>query len=233
MVLRQRAEAGLASRLDGLSAVMDLKAIHVHGDGDLRIDEDCHPPRMKWNPNRHTGFNLPSQDGYKFEATVRSLQDFKAEAVALGGPDESTLDPGSLEHPRVKSDLGPKEEAQLTRTKHDAYMARMKQLQNEALHDGYAMNLTSEVDFRQFIQSAPEIRKGNLVLMDNGNLRASWKDGQRAHLGLQFLGGGMVQYVIFKCRTQGQQTSRVAGRDSLEGVERQIEAFELHSLLYG
>jgi len=67
--------------------------------------------------------------------------------------------------------------------------------------------------------------------MDNGNLRAVWKDEQGAHLGLQFLGGGMVQYVIFKRRRQEQPVSRVSGCDSLEGLERQIDAFELHSLL--
>ncbi len=68
--------------------------------------------------------------------------------------------------------------------------------------------------------------------MDNGNLRAIWKDDQGARLGLQFLGGSIVQYVIFKRRSQGQPISRVTGRDSLEGLERQIDAFELDSLLY-
>jgi hypothetical protein len=41
-----------------------------------------------------------------------------------------------------------------------------------------------------------------------------------------------VQYVIFKRRQKEQSISRVTGRDSLEGLERQISAFELHSLLY-
>ena len=68
--------------------------------------------------------------------------------------------------------------------------------------------------------------------MDNGNLRAIWKDEHGARLGLQFLGGRMVQYVIFKRRKKEQPVSRVTGRDSLEGFERQIHAFELHSLLY-
>ena len=58
------------------------------------------------------------------------------------------------------------------------------------------------------------------MLMDNGNLRAIWRDGQGTHLGLQFLGGGMVQYVIFKKRAKEQSLSRATGRDSLEGLER-------------
>ena len=70
--------------------------------------------------------------------------------------------------------------------------------------------------------------------MDNGNLRAVWKDSdkQGTRLGLQFLGGGMVQFVIFKQRGVTRPISRLAGRDTFAGLKRQIEAFELDSLLY-
>ena len=68
--------------------------------------------------------------------------------------------------------------------------------------------------------------------MDNGNLRAVWKDDHENQMGLQFLGESMVQYVIFKRREPDQPISRVAGRDTFEGLKRQIDAFELGSLLY-
>ena len=216
-MLSGQAEAGLVSRLDSLPAAMDLKALSVHGDGCLRVDEGGHPPRMTWSPSRHIGFTFSSQDDDKVEETLRALEEINAESVALGG---TTLD------------AGPNEEAGHPRIKYDAYISRMRFLQDEAVHDGYVLNLASEIDFRQFVWSAPDIRKGNLVLMDNGNLRAIWKDEQDARLGLQFLGGRMVQYVIFKRRNQGQPISRVTGRDSLEGLERQINAFELYTLLY-
>ncbi len=113
----------------------------------------------------------------------------------------------------------------------DVYSSRIEYLRDEATQDGYGLNAYSERDFRQFIRSKPSIRKGDLVLLDNGNLRAVWKDQQSGHLGLQFLGGDMVQYVIFRRRQAVRGVSRVAGRDSLEGVARQIDAFDLHSLL--
>ena len=97
-----------------------------------------------------------------------------------------------------------------TRRDH-AYDTRIKYLRELAVEDGYSLNLASEIDFRQFIRSAPEIRRGNLVLMDNGNLRAIWKDDKGNHLGLQFLGGRMVQYVVFKHRGEDLPFSRVAG----------------------
>lgn len=150
----------------------------------------------------------------------------------IGSPNDPTLNATSV----IGANIGPAcdtgDEIQQRQAKFDAYESRMKLLKDEAVHDGYVLNPASEIDFRHFIHSTPEICKGNLVLMDNGNLRAIWKDKQGTHLGLQFLGGGMVQYVIFKQREQGHQISRVAGRDTLEGLKPQIDTFGLHSLLY-
>ena len=199
------AEDGHAGELDGLSSAMDLKRFSVQGDGCLRIDESCHPPKMMWSPNRHIGFDFHIDDHEGTDDYSRVLKGFHAEAIALRGARNTIF---------------------------DAYTSRIKLLQDEAAHDGYVLNLASEIDFKEFLRATPSIRKGNLVLMDNGNLRAIWKCEQGARLGLQFLGGRMVQYVIFKRRQKEQAISRVTGRDSLEGLKRQIDAFELHSLLY-
>ena len=231
-MLSGRAEGGHAGRLETRQAAVDLKGIGVQGNGCLRIDESCHPPKVTWRQNRHVGFDFHSKDQDKIEETRRALEAFHAEAIALGGASAPTLDAADLEELGTPLDADPNDEEHHRRTKYDAYMSRIKLLKDEAVHDGYVLNLASEVDFRHFVRSAPQIRKGNLVLMDNGNLRAIWKDGHEARLGLQFLGGRMVQYVIFKRRKKQQPISRVTGRDSLEGFERLIHAFELHSLLY-
>ena len=160
---------------------------------------------MIWSPNTHIGFDFHIEDHKRVDDSSRILEGFHAEAIALRGASNPKL---------------------------DAYTSRVKHLQDEAAYDGYVLNLASEIDFKQFLRATPNIRKGNLVLMDNGNLRVIWKDEQRARLGLQFLGGRMVQYVIFKRREREQSISRVAGRDSFEGLERQIDAFELRSVLY-
>ena len=112
-----------------------------------------------------------------------------------------------------------------------AYTARIKALRTAAAQDGYELSSESERDFWKFVFAGPQIRRGLLVLMDNGNLRATWKDETGARLGLQFLGGQMVQYVIFKRRETTLPISRVAGRDTFAGLKRQIDAFELHPLL--
>jgi len=66
--------------------------------------------------------------------------------------------------------------------------------------------------------------------VDNGNLRATWKDEKGNHVGLQFLGNRFIQYVIFHHRSTGQ-VSRVAGCDSENGVRRQLQALDLQHLV--
>ena len=119
-----------------------------------------------------------------------------------------------------------------TQVKFRAYKARIEELREFAAEDGFQAKSESLIDFWKFIRSEQRIRRGNLVLIDNGNLRAVWKDNQGTYLGLQFLGGEMVQYVIFKQRGTTKPISRVAGRDNFDGLKRQIGAFDLDSLLY-
>ena len=113
----------------------------------------------------------------------------------------------------------------------DTYRSRIAYLKDEAAQDGYALNRDSEGDFKRFVQSNPTMRKGDLALLDNGNLRAIWKDEQGSRSGLQFLGGDMLQYVIFRRRQADHGISRVAGRDSLDGISKQIDAFDHQVLL--
>ena len=205
-----RADAGHASTLDGLP--VDLRELRIRGNGCLLINEDQHPPRMTWSASRHVGLTFPSQSEDRVdEETIQAIVE-----VSRSYNTSDELNDGS------------NDETQTER----AYVSRLKYLQDEAVHDGYVLRATSEVDFWQFVRSVPDVRQGNLVLMDNGNLRAIWKDNQGTRLGVQFLGDGLVQFVVFKQRKQGQPISRVSGRDSLEGLRRQIVAFELDSLLY-
>ena len=214
MVLAASSEAGLEgdpSGLEGLPQAVDMTRLGVKGAGYPGIDPSSHPPRMTWI-SKQRGSIVPPADqnerGDSWRTIARLVANLSAQLIAdvraEGGAIDSAL---------------------------DAYNSRIAYLRDEATHDGYGLNKRSEDDFKQFVRSRPYMRKGNLVLMDNGNLRAIWKDQQSGRLGLQFLGGNMVQYVIFRRRQADQAISRVAGRDSLEGIERQIDAFQLHSLL--
>jgi hypothetical protein len=110
--------------------------------------------------------------------------------------------------------------------------SRVAFLKREARDEGAPYNDASENDFTQFVESHASLNRPSLYLVDNGNLRAVWKNALGLHLGLQFLGAGQVQFVIFAKRPDTTELVRSAGRDSLAGIERQIASFELGQLVY-
>lgn len=196
------AEAGRAGDLGVLEG---LEEAHFCVDRDERIEIDSggRPQQVIWILRPHEGIERrPAQEAH--EAGGWRIDRLLAEVSTRPSAGDPEL---------------------------DVYSSRIAYLRDEATHDGYGLNDDSERDFKQFVRSRPSLRKGDLVLLDNGNLRAIWKDEQGGRLGVQFLGSNMVQYVIFSCRRPNRAVSRVAGRDSLEGIVRQIDAFQLHSLL--
>ena len=125
------------------------------------------------------------------------------------------------------------EDAKVKATKEvrHSYASRIEFLQEEAIIEGVTFNKNSEQDFWTFIESIPFVRRGSLFLMDNGDLRVVWDDEEDNLVGLQFLGNSLARYVIFKRRVEDEPVSRVAGRDTLRGINDQIRAFKLETLL--
>ena len=109
---------------------------------------------------------------------------------------------------------------------------RIALLKNEATEAGDPFNAPSERDFVHFVNSHRQLRRPSIYLVDNGNLRAVWNNAAGLHLGLQFLGGAQVQFVIFAKRSDAADVVRSAGRDTLKGIERQITSFDLAELVY-
>lgn len=110
--------------------------------------------------------------------------------------------------------------------------ARITDLRKEALEEKQPFSATSEKDLRLFLGASPVIKRPSVYLIDNGNLRAVWRDTEGAQLGLQFLGEGEVQFVIFARRAEAPRIARSAGRDSAAGIRKQIASFELQELIY-
>lgn len=113
------------------------------------------------------------------------------------------------------------------------YSDRIDLLREYGEEDGIEVNADSEADFWAFIRSVPRSAKAGISLMDNGNLRAVWKGENGSHLGIHFRGQQRTTYVIFKKRPGSDDVSRVSGADTLPGIKRQIQAFDLTSLVNG
>lgn len=116
----------------------------------------------------------------------------------------------------------------------ERYRERIAVLREAAEEEGIEWSEDSQRDFQAFVTGNSGWRRGSIVLMDNGNLRAVWDDDHDddRHVALQFLGGGQIQYVIFKLRPGESRASRAAGNDTFDGIKRQIAAFDLNSLVY-
>jgi len=111
------------------------------------------------------------------------------------------------------------------------YGQRIEILRDDGDLDGITVNKASAKDFWSFVESGPFASKAEIVLVDNGNLRAIWDGEDGSHLALQFFGGHMVQYVLFGRRHGSDPVSRVAGRGTLDDVKRQVRNFDLETLL--
>lgn len=112
-----------------------------------------------------------------------------------------------------------------------SYKRRIDQLSRSGAEEDVTLNQASEHDFWSFIDSSGYSRRAGVVLMDNGDLRAVWRDDGQSHLALHFLGDRSIRYVIFRRRPATRSVSRVAGTDTFEGVKQQVRVFDLGSLV--
>ncbi len=110
---------------------------------------------------------------------------------------------------------------------------RVQSLKIEAELDGVPFSAASYVDFLSFLKETRPRSRPSLFLNDNGNLRALWRNNAREQVGLQFLGGGNVQFVIFKQRLGADAMTRVAGVDTTASILGHIGASGALGLLAG
>lgn len=193
----------------------------------VTLDPGYQPPAVMAEMDSASVFNIDLPVAARQRFFYRGPKpDHQSEAATLTDLIVRVFDPSNA----LTQELG--EKAKQAHADLQAYQVRIEALRAEARQDGYDLNTTSERDFWRFIRSEPFTRKGDLVLLDNGNLRAMWKGEHGTHIGLQFLGAHTVQYVIFRRRAAAGVVSRVAGRDSIDGVRRQIGAFDLRPLIY-
>ena len=75
------------------------------------------------------------------------------------------------------------------------YQDRVAELVTYGLHEGVQVNEDSERDFSRFVTSGTPKPGGGLALLDNGNLRATWQNGDD-QLAIEFHGNGDVEYVV-------------------------------------
>lgn len=115
---------------------------------------------------------------------------------------------------------------------HTRIRQRIELLKEIGEEEKIACNANSEQDLWRFLKRLSFIKSPKLFLLDNGNLRAVWKGDGGKHIGLQFLGGEQIQFVIFSRRGEHNNMARIRGRDDFAGITRQLDASAIGDVIY-
>jgi hypothetical protein len=111
--------------------------------------------------------------------------------------------------------------------------SRLLELRHDAELAGEPFSAASLDAFWAFLDSHPNAIRPAIFLLDNGNLRALWKNDAREQVGLQFLGNGDVQFVIFSRQHGSFEMTREAGLRPLDEIGALIAETDGERLLTG
>ena len=118
---------------------------------------------------------------------------------------------------------------------HEVYEARIMELRGFAEDDEdiEAVNENSISDFWSFMEDNPYLRRAGLALLDNGDLRAVWRENDGNNVGLEFLGDESILYVMFRRYPDGRETERDAGITTFDGIVGKLQDLDLLSFVNG
>ena len=114
----------------------------------------------------------------------------------------------------------------------EAINHRIQELHNVALAKKIKLSSVSEKDLLSSLSNQNMSVRPFVTLLDGGNLRALWKD-KGEQIGLQFLGGGRVQYVFAVWNDTHSKIIWECGRDAIEGAWKKIKDLGLERLVAG
>ena len=112
------------------------------------------------------------------------------------------------------------------------YVERIETLNELAREDGYELDESSYNNFQEFLEKYPRLVHADLVLLDNGNLRAIWKGENGTEIGLQFLKDSRIQYVLFNESGPNCAESKPYGRGVFEETMKKIKEFDLDKIMF-
>jgi len=112
-------------------------------------------------------------------------------------------------------------------------LERIVELKRLGAEEELPWSKSSEDDFWDFVSLWPGLSEPGLILLDNGNLRAVWRNNSGEQVALEFKGDRKVLYVIFSRRRDENEVARRVGEASFEQIVELIELESLGELLRG
>ncbi|MAN11084.1 MAG: hypothetical protein CMN63_01470 [Sphingobium sp.] len=96
--------------------------------------------------------------------------------------------------------------------------------------EGIVINRSSYISLKNFVRNWTGARPPAIMLMEDGTVRAVWRDAKEQQVALHFRDNGKVQYVIFLTGDDGN-IERATGLSSLSGIASKLLAFGAKGLL--
>jgi hypothetical protein len=124
-------------------------------------------------------------------------------------------------NPELRAELSDGMQDRIARqhlTAFTAAKARIDDLKADARSEGHRVSEASERDLGTFLDTNVFTHRPYITLLDNGNLRALWKNSTGEQIALQFRGGKEVQFVLFVRRRNGGFMARTSGRGTLANI---------------
>jgi hypothetical protein len=209
---------------EGLLAYSESSAFTRGRGADLRARRERLPDRLRQDFK-------PPQAGITTSITL------------LGGLVAVLTDTGTVELPRgiqpawwspVDEALAHEPRREMARRELAVQLhARIAELKRLGSEENLPWSARSEDDFWVFVSLWPQLREPGLILMDNGNLRAMWRNAAGEQVALEFRGYKQVYFVFFARRPEGPPMARSAGEDSIQRIGEKIAADNLTGLLRG
>ena len=114
----------------------------------------------------------------------------------------------------------------------DRYQPRLAELDQSSVEDEITIDKKSREQLLNFLTSNPNLEKVALVLSYEGHYRLETRAGDGNHIGLRFLGDGIIRYVIFH---SGLDTAddRYSGTGTWEAISVQLDALGMSWMLFG
>lgn len=108
--------------------------------------------------------------------------------------------------------------------------SRLQDLRALSEDEGEPYSQDSESALKAFLGKIAAKNRPYIALLDNGNLRALWKDLQGQQIGIQFLGDEHIQFVLFAKREGDMPMAKLFGQDIFSGLIKTIRANNLDEL---
>ena len=105
------------------------------------------------------------------------------------------------------------------------------ELQDLAEDDGVVISEQSKQHFLEFFSSQSPTNRAEAEVTPYGNLRAIWNDDYGNHIGLQFFGADVLNYVIFKGAKDSLDRIYEADRGGVDFVMERIRHHKLEHLM--